>query len=490
MGNKALKTVFTNQDHAMANAVKVFPNTCHPLCTWHISKNATQQIAHLYAQKGFKDKLIYLMKYCELEEEFESTWKEMINEWGISENIWLKRLYELRQKWSPAFSKTMTFIEFVHHYDDNITNMREEENEDDYNSSHGKPLLFLPQHEILKHASEWYTTRIFNMFQDEFKNCLMYKVVGSTRIGMQNMYKLRRRGSNREHVVQFDPFELTVLCDRFKFESMGLLCRHALFALNSIAEVHKIPERYILKRWTTGAKKGVAVEGKPSQNSEKSSMNLRLRNLMRRALKVMSLGAENDEKEGVAYKHLNLAEEEMHNLDNIKNMRGSCDLQQIDEDDEITGSTGGIQVLDPTPKWPKGATYGRQNGPLEKRRRKNSKETGTSASGFHAIGGPTISYFNNQSSSSADKGLRILEMDKDYCGWNVKFLVDLRPLIAKFPEIENKSCFQKYNFIVLCVKKGGNEKDFALVLAIPGKIVSYNPKSKTWDVLHALAPCM
>ncbi|KAF7144614.1 hypothetical protein RHSIM_Rhsim04G0143500 [Rhododendron simsii] len=464
MGNKAPKTIFTNQDHAMANAVKkVFPNTCHRLCTWHISKNATQHIAHLYAQKGFKDKFIYLMTYCESEEEFESTWKEMINEWGISENTWLKRLYELRQKWSPAFSL--------------------------YNSSH------------------------------EFKNCLMYKVVGFARIGMQNMYKLRRRGSNREHVVQFDPFELTVLCDCFKFESMGLLCRHSLFVLNSIAEVHKIPEQYILKRWTKGAKKGVAVEGKPSQNSEKSSMNLRLRNLMRRALKVISLGAENDEKEGVAYKHLNLAEEEMHNLDNKKNMRGSCDLQQIDEDDEITGSTGGIRVLDPTPKWPKGATYGRQNGPLEKRRRKNSKETVSghaylvcdplesphdkfvlSSHGFsqpnpidvysssskndcwkrvfsplkdydrggvfwngaiHWLTQPNVlsrfgvdgdvmkletkplrslvfkylgkcggSLILIESSSSADKGLRILEMDKDYCGWNVKFLVDPRPLIS------------------------------------------------------------
>ncbi|KAI8552373.1 hypothetical protein RHMOL_Rhmol06G0261700 [Rhododendron molle] len=436
MGSKAPKTIFTDQDHAMANAVKqVFPNTCHRLCTWHISKNATQHIAHLYAQKGFKDKFIYLMKYCESEEEFESTWKEMINEWGISENTWLKKLYELRQKWSPAFShdtfsanirstqrsestnnvfhqisgKTMTFIEFVHHYDDNITNMREEENEDDYNSSRGKPLLFLPQHEILKHASEWYTTRIFNMFQDEFKNCLMYKVVESTRIGTQNMYKLRRRGSNREHVVQFNPFELTVLCDCFKFESMGLLCRHALFVLNSIAEVDKIPERYILKRWTKGAKKGVAVEGKPSQNSEKSSRNLRLSNLMRRAFRVLSLGAENDEKERVAYKYLDLAEEEMHNLDKIKNMRDSCALQQIDEDNELTGSAGGIRVLDPTPKWPKGATYGRQKGPLEKRRRKNSKETG----GFHAVGGPTMSYFNNQMHSEIARCVPFLVLDKE-----------------------------------------------------------------------------
>ncbi|KAL7193644.1 hypothetical protein ACSBR2_025284 [Camellia fascicularis] len=36
---------------------------------------------------------------------------------------------------------------------------------------------------------------------------------------------------------------------------------------------------------------------------------------------------------------------------------------------------------------------------------------------------------------------------------------------------------------VLCAVKGANEKDFMLVLSIPGKIVSYNLKCKTVKVL-------
>ncbi|CAL5435123.1 unnamed protein product [Camellia sinensis] len=42
-------------------------------------------------------------------------------------------------------------------------------------------------------------------------------------------------------------------------------------------------------------------------------------------------------------------------------------------------------------------------------------------------------------------------------------------------------------FNVLCVEKGANEKDFALVLAIQGKVISYNVKSKTLKELHHLS---
>ena len=40
MDYKAPKTIFIDQDHAMANAIaRVLPKTQHRLCQWHISKN-------------------------------------------------------------------------------------------------------------------------------------------------------------------------------------------------------------------------------------------------------------------------------------------------------------------------------------------------------------------------------------------------------------------------------------------------------------------
>ncbi|XP_058221872.1 F-box protein At5g07610-like [Rhododendron vialii] len=91
-----------------------------------------------------------------------------------------------------------------------------------------------------------------------------------------------------------------------------------------------------------------------------------------------------------------------------------------------------------------------------------------------------------QCRSRHPSGFRILELEKDYSGWSVKCRVNLRPLISEFPEMTRRIYSNKFK--VLCVVKGENERDFALVLAIPGRIVSYYVKHKTWDVLRDLAP--
>ncbi|XP_022899265.1 protein FAR1-RELATED SEQUENCE 5-like [Olea europaea var. sylvestris] len=46
MGNGQPKTIFTDEDKAIANAIEVvFPHTQHRLCTWHIAKNATHHLS-------------------------------------------------------------------------------------------------------------------------------------------------------------------------------------------------------------------------------------------------------------------------------------------------------------------------------------------------------------------------------------------------------------------------------------------------------------
>ncbi|THG20416.1 F-box protein At5g07610-like [Camellia sinensis] len=80
-------------------------------------------------------------------------------------------------------------------------------------------------------------------------------------------------------------------------------------------------------------------------------------------------------------------------------------------------------------------------------------------------------------------GFRILEMDRVSFHWIVKCRVNLRPLISVFPEIDIDDRRKIYKFLVLCVVKGVNENDFALVLATAGKVVYYDLKCKTSKVL-------
>lgn len=102
---------------------------------------------------------------------------------------------------------------------------------------------------------------------------------------------------------------------------------------------------------------------------------------------------------------------------------------------------------------------------------------------FGECGGRLILIQSLTLSNEYDVALNIFEMDKDFCFWMVKFQVDLGPLLSGFPEMESTTCY----YSILCVVKGEKEKDFGLVLAIPGKVISYNLNCKTWNVLRDMA---
>ncbi|XP_058225733.1 F-box protein At5g07610-like [Rhododendron vialii] len=91
-----------------------------------------------------------------------------------------------------------------------------------------------------------------------------------------------------------------------------------------------------------------------------------------------------------------------------------------------------------------------------------------------------------QSPSYCPSEFSILELEKDYSGWVVKCRVNLRPLISEFPEMESRSHKNSNSYSVLHAVEGENGSDFALLLATPRRIISYNLKYKTWNVLRDL----
>ena len=74
MDNQPPKTNFTDQDQAMTKAIeKVFSNTSHRLCLWHISKNAPSHLGGLNNVQGFHHLFNKCLQCCESEKEFEDT---------------------------------------------------------------------------------------------------------------------------------------------------------------------------------------------------------------------------------------------------------------------------------------------------------------------------------------------------------------------------------------------------------------------------------
>ncbi|KAG0471103.1 hypothetical protein HPP92_015649 [Vanilla planifolia] len=64
--------------------------------------------------------------------------------------------------------------------------------------------------------------------------------------------KMHDEGLN-EWVVSLDTFSLEVECTCKKFQSMGILCMHALKAF-SLKNIARIPDGHIMKRWTKEAR--------------------------------------------------------------------------------------------------------------------------------------------------------------------------------------------------------------------------------------------
>ncbi|XP_056160407.1 protein FAR1-RELATED SEQUENCE 5-like isoform X1 [Syzygium oleosum] len=399
MGNKAPKTIFTDQDQAMAKAIRmVFPNTQHRLCTWHIGKNANQNIPHLYHKPGFKDKYFLVLMYrCKSEDEFEATWREMEEVWGTKNNNWLRRLYDLRHKWSSAFgrdsftcgirssqrsestnnvfqhmsTKTLSLVEFVHHYEEQLKHMREVESQDDY-SSRGTAKSQVKNNGILSHAASVYTRTIFLKFNEEFVQSLSEHISSTTSDGSVSLYTLKCMGIGiqGEYVVRFDPADLSVSCECKLFESKGWLCRHALRVLNvNMSMVTVIPSSYILKRWTKDAKEGIVNDESHQMSPGPSKFN-RFSTLMHESIELMSLGAEDVHTMRILRKHMVKAKAE------ISSYKSSMVVTDDAGDDEYNeASLCDISVADPIRRKRKGLSYGRLKSSSEKKKKTSKKGT-------------------------------------------------------------------------------------------------------------------
>ncbi|XP_028077126.1 protein FAR1-RELATED SEQUENCE 5-like [Camellia sinensis] len=71
MSNKAPKTIFTDQDAAMAKAIAiVMPDTNHRLCTWHLMQNAVKHVSSVFDDVRVKAVFSKFMHDIDDEEQF------------------------------------------------------------------------------------------------------------------------------------------------------------------------------------------------------------------------------------------------------------------------------------------------------------------------------------------------------------------------------------------------------------------------------------
>ncbi|CAL5322948.1 unnamed protein product [Camellia sinensis] len=81
----------------------------------------------------------------------------------------------------------------------------------------------------------------------------------------------------------------------------------------------------------------------------------------------------------------------------------------------------------------------------------------------------------------------VYEMERDYCGWFVKYRVDIDAIPNAFPEMIRSSLdpsdLHYYQFVILGVIREENDEESFLVLHIPGKVIWYNFRDKSFREL-------
>lgn len=427
MGNRQPKTIFTDQDQAMSNAIQVvLPEACHQHCLWHISENANQKLGDLYAHPEFKRTFNKCLQGCESVEEFETIWSSMIRKYELENHSWLKRLYEIRTKWCSTFSvdifsasikysqrrestnsvfhkimgTTTSLIQLIQYYEEKAEEMRHDESYEDFRFKNCVPAKAARHGGLLGHAAEIYTIFLFKMFEEEFLGCLGLNCVQVSGEVMTSTYQINKPDCKIIHTVRFDRLSCLVCCSCKLFETLGLLCSHALRVL-VVNNVNMIPVQYILRRWTKKAKEGLHTYFEPSSSNKKSNRSLCFSELNHMAHTVFYKASMSFEGTKIVKEKLREALEQIEkHMTTLNILDGAVENveKEVDDDDNVTFDTNDNDklVLDPPCIIKKGLTNAKIKS--QKKRKSNGVSTAQRAQCNHVVSGQAPQGSQNPSS--------------------------------------------------------------------------------------------
>ncbi|XP_058751298.1 protein FAR1-RELATED SEQUENCE 5-like [Vicia villosa] len=275
------KTILRDQDPIIAEAINsVFPQTNQRVCVWHVYQDALKQLNHVSVKS---DSFVNDLSSCFFnheEEDFVIAWNAFMDKYNLSENEWLRQIYESRNQWAIAYGRHIFcadivsllvrenltgnlkkhlknndsgVLPFLKHLGKLGTDWHYKELEANYDTSRQMPAL-MGDIVTLKRAREPYTPKVFELFQKEYEACLNLVLKLCSENGSLYNYKVSIYEQVREYTVSFDSSDETICCSCMKFEFVGVLCCHALKVLD-YRNIRIVPSKYILKRWTKDARR-------------------------------------------------------------------------------------------------------------------------------------------------------------------------------------------------------------------------------------------
>ncbi|XP_004292064.1 PREDICTED: protein FAR1-RELATED SEQUENCE 5-like [Fragaria vesca subsp. vesca] len=212
---------------------EVLPDTFHRYCSWHILRKFSEKLDAIKYRDHYEAfrKCIYS---SENEEEFEFKWRSVLAESGL--------------KFMVRFNRGML-------------HKRREELIADHIDVNEKPRFKCPI-KMEKQMSDIYTRKYYYKFQDQLWESYNYNQEVRSEDENKCILKVTREDheDGRARVIMYDKSKDFASCTCKLFESAGVPCRHVLAYLHRIHQLHKLPDQYILKRWTKSAKSEVVMD--------------------------------------------------------------------------------------------------------------------------------------------------------------------------------------------------------------------------------------
>lgn len=368
MSGRQPKTIFTDNCAAISEAIATaLPDTCHRLCLWNLLQSVSTHLPCL--DINFQREFENFIYDVGSEDDFHKEWDSLISSYGLANVSWFKDLYSVREKWGSvylgnSFSATMmtrqwtedmtnlfgnhfvrklSLTKFIIQYLKSLIHLREKEILEDYDSTQSKPVLFVDIPMLIE-AAESYTRTIYVDFEHEYKSQLacLCEPVGVD--GMRVTFRVYIPQKRCNGLVEFNPTETIVTCSCRKFESMGILCMHALKVLNN-NNILSLPSKYILKRWTRFAKDGSVSSGQLATGGSGSQVSLTVRysRVCRKALAVTLRSAVSKDALDVLEHGLDKIIAQMENvLHNATSSRQAEDVHVVDGIPRNTSGTTDI----------------------------------------------------------------------------------------------------------------------------------------------------
>lgn len=343
------QTIITDRCKVLESAVaEVFPKSQHRFCLSHIMRKAPEKLGGLRSYDATRKALMKGVYEALKPYDFEAAWGFMIQNFGVSDNEWLRSLYEDRAKWAPVYLKDTFFMgmaaarlgeklnpffdkylhkqtplkEFLDKYELALQRRHKEEVNADMESRNSSPELKTRCSFELQ-LSKVYTRAIFKRFQLEVEE--MYSCFSTTQIhieGQITIFSVKERvlhEGNRREIKDFEVLynrpasEVRCICSCFNF--YGYLCRHALCVLN-FNGVEEIPSKYILSRWKKDYKR-LYLHDRGVESSDTSEKVMWFNQLYRSALQVAEEGAISLDRYKVALRALDESLDRVHSIEGI-----------------------------------------------------------------------------------------------------------------------------------------------------------------------------